>query len=187
MLDPLKVAVPCAASWPGRRMLLADLAVWREGRVGQCRDGSTSTSQACARRAGPVSDVGQSAAVDDRTWPKADISAASSRRGIIQWGVGGGGMDERRRISLAWADFSCRVRWSLGWWIGGFFAMAVTAVVADLGDAATSGLFVAWSLGNIATSLRVLRFRCPHCGGRFLGPFWRAPQRCQHCCVIRGR
>jgi hypothetical protein len=101
-----------------------------------------------------------------RFWPKADISAASWRRGIIQWGVGGGGMDERRRISLAWADFSCRVRWSLGWWIGGFFAMAVTAVVADLGDAATSGLFVAWSLGNIATSLTAAAASSAHSGAR---------------------
>lgn len=99
-------------------------------------------------------------------------------------------MDERQRVAVAWADFSRRVRWSIGCWLGGFVALvAANAAVAPgkLADAVASGLFVAWGLVNIGTALHVRQFRCPYCESRFLGSFWGAPQRCQHCGVIRGR
>lgn len=98
-------------------------------------------------------------------------------------------MDERRQKQQAWRDLSRRVRWHFGSWLGGFLTLAVAAFLLEpgkLNDAVMPGLFVVWSLAMIGTGLHLHHFRCPYCGSRFLGHFWVAPQRCQHCAVIRG-
>lgn len=105
-------------------------------------------------------------------------------------GGDGGAMDERQRIRMSWADFSRRVRWHFGIGIGGFMVFAATfgAILAGkLSESVGHGMFMVWGLTMMGTGLRVILFRCPYCGYRFLGPFWGAPQRCQNCGVIRDR
>ncbi len=99
-------------------------------------------------------------------------------------------MDERQRLTLAWADFSRRMRWNHGCVLGGFLVLAISAFALDgtekLGNALMSGLIVAWILVVVGTGLHVQQFRCPHCGLRFLGQYGWAPHRCQNCGAIRG-
>lgn len=85
------------------------------------------------------------------------------------------------------------------WWWQSFLAMPVIWVVltvslvalgswsspvvrAALTGAGTAGFFGSWVIALVSW-LRLLRFRCPRCGGRFLLSWWSSwpTSTCKHC------
>lgn len=86
-----------------------------------------------------------------------------------------------------WEDYSRRVRWFFGSWLGGFAVVGLLAAV--LGRLAIAGLVltilaVAWIALFIVLAVRLQLFKCPRCRQKFFmafshyNPFAR---RCVHC------